>query len=290
MVLPTLDRPSAAFDAVCDVVDQLPEQGEVLVVDQSDEASAEALGQGLRALADDRVTHLRLPVRGLPNARNVALGRVRHPVLLYLDDDVRLRPGCLAAHLACYRDPGVVGVGGRIRERVVRPNHPVLANRIGSDGRVRTNLDWPDWGELQTLKGAHMSFRTAALRAVGGFDRRYGGTAFLEDADASTRVRHRGGRLVYCPDAVLTHLSAPSGGVRVGSPEATERSRFHNTALFVGTHHPRRTWPRAAATFLAIAARRAAEWGTPGAVSRLMDAFASGLSLSRTPPDFGAHE
>ena len=65
---------------------------------------------------------------------------------------------------------------------------------------MRTRLDGDRQVEIETLKGANMSLRRQALREIarGGaapFDPGYAGTALLEDADVSTRVRAAGWRL-----------------------------------------------------------------------------------------------
>ena len=117
-----------------------------------------------------------------------------------------------------------------------------------------------------------MSFRASAVRAIGGFDTNYGGTAFLEDTDVSERVRQLGWELRFQAPAEVIHHSAPSGGVRVATPRETERWRFHNTGYFLRRHRPSAA-PRAIATFAAIATRRATEWRDPGAVAFLMGAF-----------------
>lgn len=58
--------------------------------------------------------------------------------------------------------------------------------------------------EIESASGAFMLCRTAALRAAGGFDPRY--FMYLEDFDLSRTLRQIGFRLVYHPDAIITHL------------------------------------------------------------------------------------
>lgn len=51
--------------------------------------------------------------------------------------------------------------------------------------------------------GCCMLFKREALEAVGGFDEGY--FMYLEDADICMRLREAGYRVVYTPDAVITH-------------------------------------------------------------------------------------
>lgn len=258
-----------------DVVGQLPADGVVWVVDQSPGPEAEAVARIVGGLNDSRVRlHHQHP--GLPQARNAGLARCDSEVVWFLDDDCRLHPGALDAHLKAYRDPRVGGVVGWIDEAHVRPNASKTTNRIDRGGRVRTRLTGHQRMPIETLKGCNMSFRVQALRSAGGFDPSYGGTAFLEDADASASVARLGWQLWFEPAARVRHLSRPTGGVRQDSAARTEWWRFHNTGYFVRRHRGRRALPLTAVVFTAIACRRALEWRSPRAVPRLLSALAQG--------------
>ena len=273
IVIATFRRPDALREVVTGVLAQAPDDAEIVVVDQSEPPSPQP--SRVRVLT-------RKP--GLPAARNSGIAATTAPIVLFLDDDVRLHPGCIAAHLAAYRDPTVGGVVGRIVERSLRPNARTTTNRVDPGGRIVTRLDGPLPVEVDTLKGANMSFRRAALVDAGPFDERYGGTALLEDADLSTRVRAEGWRLVYAPDAAVDHLHLPVGGVRRADRVETERWRFRNTGYFVRRHRGRRAAPRLVATFGAIAVARAVRWGRPDLVTRLLAALAEGWAeAARTP-------
>lgn len=272
VIIATRNRPDALADAVADVLAQLPAGAVLIVVDQSDPPTAATNAERL----PDRVQHRISPARSLPAGRNEGVEASTAAVLLFLDDDVRLFDGCIEAHLTAYTDPAVGGVVGRIEERVVRPNVPHTANRLDAGGRLKTNLEGHERCRIDTLKGCNMSFRRSALDDAGPFDPGFAGTAFLEDADLSTRVAAAGWQLWFEPAAALRHLSTPSGGVRVGSSDATERWRFHNTGRFVRKHRGWRGGLPMAVTFAAIAGRRAWQWRDPGAFPTLMRALLRG--------------
>jgi GT2 family glycosyltransferase len=268
VVVPTLGRPALAARVLTEVAAQARDDDEVLAVDQSDAPDHAALREAVPA----RVRILRREVRGLPGARNAGIAATTAPIVLFLDDDVRLHPGCLDAHRAAYVDPTVGGAVGRIHEHRLRPNARRTTNRISAGGRIVTRLDGDEPVDVETLKGANMSLRRAALDEVGGFDEGYVGTALLEDADLSTRVAARGWRLRYLPDAAVDHLHAEVGGVRVGD---ALRWRFRNTAYFVRTH---RGWPGlvpVALTFATVAA-----WKDPRGAARLGRAFVEGWAAA----------
>jgi len=272
VIIPTLGRADVLPRALRSVLAQLPADAELCIVDQSDPPTR----SGFEHLADPRVRHLTGVSPGLPAARNVGLASTSGRIVLFLDDDVVLHPGCLRAHLATYQDPTVGGVVGRIVEARLVANARSTCNRVGRGGRIVTRLDGPDPVDVETLKGANMSFLRRALQDAGGFDPGYGGSALLEDADASTRVRRAGWRLRYAPDAAVDHLHHPTGGVRQGGALATECWRFHNTARFVRIHRGPAGGIPLAATFSAIAVRRALDWRRPSAPAELLRALWTG--------------
>lgn len=276
VIVCTRHRPWAVRDVVHDVLAQLPLGADLLVVDQSDDSRDTAAF--LAACGDARVRHLPMAALGLPAARNRGVAETQGALVWFLDDDVRLAEGCAAAMVAAFAELDVGGVVGRIHERTVRANAPGTVNEVGPDGRVRTNLTGAHACDVATLKGANMAYRREALADAGPCDERFVGTAFLEDADWSTRVAMAGWRLRYAPDAAVWHLSLPTGGCRVADAAEVERWRFHHTGYFVARHR-RGDVLRVQATFAAIALKRALAWRDPAAPVRLMDALWAGYAL-----------
>jgi GT2 family glycosyltransferase len=270
----TLDRGAAAAEVARAALAQLRPDDAVLVLDQSEDGAA--LAAAVVALADPRVRLLRAPRRGLPAARNRALAETSRPIVVFLDDDVTLAPGCLAAHRAAFADRAIGGTVGRTTEDPPSWNARPGTNRVGRDGRVRVHLDGPCAVEVESLKGCNMALRREAVAAVGGFDAGFGGTALLEETDLSERLRAGGWRLRYLPDAALTHHRAAAGGVRA-DPATAERWRFHNTGRFLRKNRGRGAVLAALPTFGAIAVRRAIAWRSPGALLALPTAFLAGV-------------
>ena len=268
IVVCTLNRPAHLTRTLNDVLSQAPLDAEVVVVDQST-PELRAVG----AWRSDPRVRVLSAAPGLPSARNLGVRITTAEKVVFFDDDVGLDPGCIDAHLAALRRPGVGAVVGRIHEAVLKPNSARVRNDLGFGGRMVVNLSGDRSGPIQTVKGANMSFRRDALVAAGGFDAGFGGTAFLEDADVSLRVRAAGYEVWYAAGASLTHFSAPSGGVRM-SDELSGWWRFHNTGRLVRRHRGNRGAVAMAAVFGVIAARDA--WRSPRRVVRLMRGMLQG--------------
>ncbi|MFK7928940.1 MAG: glycosyltransferase family 2 protein [Myxococcota bacterium] len=271
----TYERPDPVMHVVADVLLQLGADDRVWVYDQSQSQGATVAA--IAELGDARCVHQSGPARGLPNARNAALTLGERPLVLFFDDDVRLEPGCIEAHRRALSQPSVGASVGRVDDRGMRYNLRKTGNRVSASGRVRVNLSGAEPADVQSVHGCNMGFRRSILQSVGGFDPGFGGTALLEEADVAERVRKAGWTIRYAPDAALVHLAIGSGGVRVGTAEATERWRFHNTGRFMAKHRGVRGIARAVPTFAAIAAKRGAQWSDPTAPLRLMTAFWTGV-------------
>jgi len=287
VVIPTLNRPDHLRATVRQVLEQRFTDCEVLVIDQSPPCVAQAQAARLAAeFSDPRLHYHWLEARGTPNAKNEGIARSGGEIILFLDDDViLLSPEFLDAHVARYADPAVGGVGGRVVERRIRPNARRTVSRVTRGGRTVENLLGQSPCTLESVKGANMSFRARVFAELGGFDRRYTGTALLEEADLAFRVTDAGWTLVFEPRAELLHLSIPTGGVRVGDAQRTEWFRFRSTAYYVAKNRGRIGLLPFAATFGMIAGWRAVRWRSPGALPALVRAAYEGIRTARLGPD-----
>lgn len=188
-------------EAVLDLLRALAEQsasGERLSVVVSDDASPQPLADvlcpgcpdalELRVVRDER--------NGGPGAaRNRALAEVGTEWVAFIDADELPAPGWLDRLLELVSEPGGADV---IVGRVEIPSaagpfeHATEAN-----------------AEEQQYVAGNVAFRTAQLRADGGFDERFYDPArrlhFREDAELRFRLEAAGRRVTYAPDLVVVH-------------------------------------------------------------------------------------
>ena len=252
-VICTYARPSSLGRCIASLKVQTRKPDTLLVVDASRDAESERslfLDPTL-AEAAGRVGYLRVGDRdrGLTRQRNVALSRVTDDLVAFFDDDIVLRPTCLAEMESVHRAHGdaVVGVGAVIEGQPQRPDALWRVRRaLGivtslTPGRYcRSGMSIP-WSFLRQedgvaegdwLPGGAVMWKTATARDV-GFNEEFAGYAQGEDLDFSLRVARRGRLLMACA-ARLEHLHEESGRpdpFRLGYMAILNRYEVHRRGL-----------------------------------------------------------
>lgn len=152
--------------------------------------------------------------------------------LVILNSDVEARPHWLLALRAAAHQAADIGIVG---PKLLYPN-----GAIQSAGSCR-NYKNPEWfdhrfryrpadfppanvaGEVGAVTGACMYVKRDLVNAIGGFDERF--PLGFEDVDYCLRARRAGFRVVYCPQATLTHRESVTRGR--GRSERELRSKTH---------------------------------------------------------------
>ncbi|MBD1837196.1 glycosyltransferase family 2 protein [Coleofasciculus sp. FACHB-64] len=223
VIIPTYGREEPLRDTLKDVLLQNYPAFEVLVVDQTATHQPETQAY-LEELANSgKIRLFRVDWASLPGARNYAVRRAVGEIVLFLDDDVQLKPGYLEAHARNYLErPEVGAVAGRVFDRM----------KLEDSGNKLTIEDLPPeamdpgiaWYHIDlvhtvkpqrvlTARGCNMSFRREIFTKHGlHFDERFRGSAVREESDFCLRLRQTGYQIWYDPDADLVHLGEETGG------------------------------------------------------------------------------
>jgi GT2 family glycosyltransferase len=181
-----------------------PESFEVIVADDGSEPAAS------EALADVKTSYplqyVRGPRSGPATSRNRALGHVRAPLLLFLNDDLWLEPDLLEAHLrahtASLRPTAILGTFV-----FTPPIRSQMLNRLVEEVGIYGTAHIPPGVALTPLAfcTGNLSVPTAEVRAVGGFDVEFPEPAG-EDLDLGYRLLHeRGVPLIHDSRARTWH-------------------------------------------------------------------------------------
>jgi glycosyltransferase involved in cell wall biosynthesis len=175
-----------------------PPPAEVLVVDDgsTDESPAIARAHGARVVEHGRN-------RGLAAARNTCLERASGEIIIFIDADAVPHRDLVQQLAEGYQDPWLAGIGGQVLE----------TNQLRLTDRWR-GLFWRQTQGSERLEdaprvvGACCSFRRQSALAAGGFSPRFRTNG--EDVELSSRLRRRGHRLAYNPEARVDHLRRDS--------------------------------------------------------------------------------
>jgi GT2 family glycosyltransferase len=221
VVVPTHHREELLVETLNQLADQTHNDYEVHVADHTEEHDPETKAY----LADlpEGFEHHELDEGGLCEARNHGIQVSRGKVVLFVDDDVRLDEGFLAAHTGAYDDSAVGAVAGQVRSPHVSETvdtDPI--GRVTWYGRIRMRLHATRPGEVEQGRGCNMSFRRDLLEAIGGFDTEL---SYRDESDAFYRIRELGYIVRFVPEAGLYHREYDEGGTVFGSQRSREELR-----------------------------------------------------------------
>jgi O-antigen biosynthesis protein len=166
---------------------------EVIVIDDgSTDATAEIA-------ARYEVNLVRTPNQGLSAARNEGLARATGEITAYVDDDAYPDSDWLRYIGWVYMTTGHAGAGG--------PNLPPAG-----DGRTAELVALAPGGpnhvlrtdtEAEHIPGCNSTYRTDALRSVGGYDTRFRTAG--DDVDVGWRIQDQGGTIGFSAGALVWH-------------------------------------------------------------------------------------
>lgn len=235
IIIPTLGREQVLLDTIAALLVQLPDDGEIVVIDQT-RKHAEATDMQLRNWSDQgRVRWLRPDFKSIPRAMNAGICAAAGATLVFVDDDVIPAPGLLDAHVqACTSAPRRIHAG-----RVLQPWHCDGSQPL--EGLAGTRA-----GVIEEFIGCNFSVARAFALELGGFDQNFVKVAYRFEADFAERARRAGGDVYFLPDAELRHLRAGAGGTRSYGDHLRTFLPAHSVGeyYFLLVNRPHRWWLR----------------------------------------------
>lgn len=223
-----------SVEALTRELDSLGMSAEITVVDNGSSAAEAAALKRLPVRYIDAGSNL-----GYARGINLGASAARAKFMVFMNPDVEVRSGCLA-HLVLELDRGAAAAGPRFfldpesrfvipptEERTRRAEMLRHLARINSRASHTARRRWRSharrhWGaegaiDSYSLSGALLAVRADAWSAIGPFDGRY--QLYYEETDWLLRLRAKGLKARYVPDAEATHLYNRSGALE---PRARE--------------------------------------------------------------------
>jgi GT2 family glycosyltransferase len=213
-VMLTLNQRDSTLRALASLMPQVDEEMRVLVWDNG---SGDGTVAAIQREFPEVVTHHHPENLGVASGRNagarLAIERFHPKYLLFLDNDLVLRPGFVAALCAPLEaEPAV----GQTQAKLLYLDEPT---RINDGGGCRINF-WLgrtdpvgfkeiDRGQCEQVArciscGGAMMVRAGLFETLGGFDAIFDPFG-PEDLDFSLRLQQRGFQALYIPRAVALH-------------------------------------------------------------------------------------
>ena len=185
-----------------------------------------------------RLSREKIPARVLTEGENRGYGAAcnrgaresRRPYLLFLNSDAYVQPGAVDALVgALEAEPGAAAAGPRLLHPDGSPQPSIqrlptpwrifcessgLAFLSGGRGPLRghtaTREDHVRRRVVDAVMGAALLVRRSDFEEAGGFDE--GFFLYAEETDLMARWRGRGRRVLFVPEAAVTHEGGASGG------------------------------------------------------------------------------
>ena len=193
---------------------QEPAPSEVIVVDNHSEDSS-------RELVAERYPQVQVVDTGVNagpcHARNVGAQHARHERLLFLDNDVVLHGGAIAALTRCMDEADDVAM---VQARSVCGDDEGVVHYDGGDLHFLGTLVLRNWyrplseasapdGPVGAAIALCFMTRRSVYQEVGGFDENL--FILYEDNEFSYKLRMRGHQIRLCTEALCTHQAGTVG-------------------------------------------------------------------------------
>jgi GT2 family glycosyltransferase len=216
VAIPTYRREQVLLDTLHRLLRLGPPPSEILVLDQTEQHDAVTTYELESLAVTGRISWIRLPKPSITHAMNEALLRAKSEVVLFLDDDVKISPRLVSAHVEQYRDPSVSVVVGQVIqpwEEALPPDTEAFRDgNLYDPDAFRFNSSERRW--IQRVMGGNLSVRRNRIIELGGFDENFVQAAYRFEAEFSERVLAAGEKILFEPTASLYHLKVDRGGTR----------------------------------------------------------------------------
>ncbi|MDE8348610.1 MAG: glycosyltransferase [Acidocella sp.] len=184
---------------------------------------------------------------GFVEACNAALANVAAPVTLFMNNDLLLERGAIAAMLNRLATADNIGaVGGKIIRTNGRLQEAgcIIWRDGATEGYLRDgDPNMPEANfvrDVDFCSGVFLGVRSDVLKSLGGFDATFK-PAYFEETDLCIRLHQGGYRVVYDPAIMVVHQEYSSGDPAIANAMmAQNQPKFRKKNLeYLRTKYPR---------------------------------------------------
>ncbi len=238
VAIPTIGRDQCLIDLLGQLLTQTRPPDEILISDQNF-PPLPTLDQFLDRHPEIR--RIRSELKGVVANMNLLLRDAKSDIILYLDDDVVVRPDLVESHLKNYEDSKIDAVAGAFSQ----PSGDLPESRIFSVGRyhaltgsITANFNSNRRQYCDIAQGLNMSMRRKKMIGAGGFDVGFVGNGYFFESEATYRLVVRGARMIFDPKTHVQHLAVSRGGARIHDKALHNFYFVRNGIRFYRRHSP----------------------------------------------------
>lgn len=206
VVIPTFNRGPLLADTVEHLLrNNLPRDGlaEIIVVDDGSQRAAEDALVEVSITSGFSLRVVRQANAGPASARNTGFRAAKGDVVLFVDDDILVRPDVIGRHFEAHQ---------RLPRSVVFGRCPFSADSDSPALRYINELVSPltsaPYAHVDRIASGHLSVERAQFAAAGGLYREDLRTPAAEEFELSYRLRNQGIPMVFVSDIVGIHLQS----------------------------------------------------------------------------------
>lgn len=231
LAIPTLGREDVLLNTIAMFLEQVPAPNEIIVVDQTKDHESATESQLRNWDHLGTIRWIRKTVASQPAALNEALKLATQPIVLFIDDDIRIEQGFIAAHLNAYKNSYIYAVAGQVlqpRQEPIENAEKVTYPRKG----ILKDVGFPFHSSsacfIENGMSGNLSVRRSVALQIGGFDENFlPPVSYRFDNEFCKRLIQAGGKIWFEPKARIYHLAAPRGGTRSMGSHLTSASPIH---------------------------------------------------------------
>jgi len=204
---------------------------EIIVVDQTAEPDEMTRGELENWHQQGRIRWLRQSEPNASKARNVGALAATGDVVLFLDDDIRIKADFLSAYAETFERTGAMAVSGQVLEGDAKTVDEMLPKAFDPEiGWLYFRKNYSKECETTFMMSGNFAVLRNTFLTLGGMDENYERGAFREEADFLQRFIQAGYLFTYQPKASIYHLGY------TGAPEGGSRTWIKNKRI-AGFHH-----------------------------------------------------
>lgn len=217
-IIPTLGRGRVLCDTIEMLLTQSYPAHEIIIVDQTVAPDEETRTRLATWHQQGGIHWLHQTEPNASKARNVGALAATGNVVLFLDDDIRIKTDFLAAYAETFMRTSTPAVSGQILEGQGETADELPARAFNPEiGWLYFKRNYNQECVSSFMMSGNVAIRREVYLQLGGMDENYQRGAYREESDFARRFVEAGHLFVFQPRASIYHLGnngAPEGGSR----------------------------------------------------------------------------